>query len=59
MNAEGNMQSSRSDSVELLRTILQEQNHRSFAFGEAEEVGNCLIGFYELLAMQLDEPSHE
>lgn len=40
------------DSIELLRGILASQQQRPVAYSEAQEVGNSLVEFYELLARE-------
>ena len=42
------------DSVELLRCILEKEQCRPVQYGEAREVGDSLVTFYELLAGQPD-----
>ena len=59
MNAVGNMQTSRADSIELLRTILEQTSCRDVTPDKTAAVGDCLVRFYELLAEQVDGRGRE
>ncbi len=48
-----NNSESNGDSVELLRRILSRQQQRPVNYDEAQEVGNSLIDFYQLLAEEV------
>jgi hypothetical protein len=50
MISEGNTQSSESERIERLRMILEQEQGRPVTYGEALEVGESLISFYEVLA---------
>ncbi len=50
MFEEGNTQESVTDRAEALRLILESEQHRSVTYGEALEVGQSLISFFEILA---------
>lgn len=45
------------DSIERLRGILASQQQRPVAYSEAQEVGNSLVEFYELLAREDSDES--
>jgi hypothetical protein len=40
------------DSVELLRTILEHEQHRTIDYTEAQTIAESLIAFYETLASE-------
>lgn len=44
---------------EQLRQILEKQNGKTYTFEEAKEIGEGLIGFYELLAKLDSEEEDE
>ncbi len=48
-----NNSESNSDSVEQLRRILSRQQQRLVNYDEAQEVGNSLIDFYQILAEEV------
>jgi hypothetical protein len=47
---EGSQKTYPEDTIELLRTILESKQSRSVSYSEAQEVGDSLLCFYELLA---------
>lgn len=49
---EGKSQTSTSKAIESLKVILEVQLSRDVAYEEAQEVGESLIDFYELLALE-------
>ncbi len=50
--AEGKNQTATSKAIESLQCILKQQLSRDVAYDEAQEVGESLINFYELLALE-------
>ena len=50
MFLEGNNQESDHDRIEDLRLILEREQQRSISLAEAQEVGESLLAFFELLA---------
>lgn len=50
MFLEGTKQASEADRIESLRLILEREQHRPVTYGEALEVGESLINFFEVLA---------
>ena len=52
MFPEGNNQIAESDRFEALRLILEGQQSRTITYGEALEVGESLISFFEVLATE-------
>lgn len=50
MESEGTINQETTESVEALRLILQGEQHRAIPYGEALEVSEALIAFYEVLA---------
>jgi hypothetical protein len=38
------------DRIDLLRAILEQQQHRTITYDEALDVGSSLISFFEILA---------
>ena len=50
MFLEGNQQELEHDRIEDLRLILEREHQRSIRLTEAQEVGESLLAFFELLA---------
>lgn len=55
MSNEGSNQALEVTKVEALRLILEREHSRPVTYEEAEEVGECLITFFEVLADGADE----
>jgi hypothetical protein len=47
---EGSHQLVETDRIEILRLILESEQKRSFTYNEAQEVGDSLISFFDILA---------
>lgn len=43
------------DRVESLQLILEREQNRAVSYGEAKEIGEDLIGLFEILAEKTDE----
>lgn len=43
------------DNVEVLRRILATQQQREIGYDEAQEIGDSLIEFYEVLAVEVQD----
>lgn len=50
MSPEGNNQTSQTDKIEALRCILEREQTRTVSYEEAQEVGEALICFFEVMA---------
>lgn len=50
--AEGKNKTAPSEAIESLQCILEQQLSREVAYEEAQEVGESLVDFYELLALE-------
>ena len=48
------MTNQHTDTIEILRCILEREQCRPVQYGEAREIGDTLVTFYELLAGQPD-----
>lgn len=55
MFAEGSNQESETDRIEALRHILESQQRRTVTYGEALEVGESLISFFQVLATETED----
>jgi hypothetical protein len=53
MFQEGNTQLAQDDQIESLRLILEHEQNRSIEYTEAQEVGESLISFFEILAEEV------
>lgn len=56
-NNEGINQPSNNDQIESLRLILEREQERPFTYEEAQEVGESLIAFFEVLAEEIEVPA--
>lgn len=45
------------DKTELLRQIIVNQENREVGYGEAQEIGNALLEFYQILADEVCDES--
>jgi hypothetical protein len=52
---EGKEQAEQADGIERLRLILEREHRRPVSFEEAQEVGESLISFYEVLGSQMED----
>jgi hypothetical protein len=53
MFQEGNTQLAEDDRIESLRLILEHEQKRSIEYKEAQEIGDSLISFFEVLAEEV------
>ena len=59
MFIEGSAQTSGVDKIEALRLILENEQHKSITYGEALEVGESLLHFFEILANDAELASQD
>lgn len=55
MHSEGSKQFSSHDSTERLRLIVEHEQGRPISYDEAQELGEALINFFEVLAEEIHE----
>ena len=56
MSTEGN-NLKKTDRIEALRLLLEQEKSRAFTYDEATDIGESLVSFFELLAE--DDPNKE
>ena len=58
MHLEGSKQFSHNDRTERLRLILEHEQGRPISYDEAQELGESLINFFEVLAEEVHKPAN-